>query len=261
MNKLTKRLNLRNLVVIAICLKSITVFALFSEEKEIESQEIILLLEEIQSSDGERSVYEYDNQNRITKYTIYGANGEPYWLSTYTYNAEGDLIEQEDNNFKITFTKNGNKITFVDEEGGYVEIELNNQELPVKDTYEWEWADESGKFWSKYTTNLTWQNRNPVKTEAEDEWKAGTETGLETSSVTYTYDDKKAPLYNCKTPKWFLWWDGYNINNNIKTWDNGTSVITYEYTYNDDGFPVTRKASNSSITDTYIYTLSATRGQ
>ena len=248
-----KRLKLRNVVVIATCLAGIIILASFGKEKEIESQETVFLLEEIQSSDGERSVYEYDNQNRITKYTIYDTNGQPYWLSTYTYNAEGDLIEQEDNNFKITFTKNGNKITFVDEERGYIEIELNNQGLPVKDTYEYEWADESGMFWSKYTTTLTWQNGNLIKTEAKDEWKAGSETGSETSSTTYTYDDKKTPLYHCKTPKWFLWWDGYNTNNNIKMWDNGTFAITYEYTYNDDGFPVTRKASNNSITDTFIY--------
>ena len=248
---LEKRLNLKNVFVMAICLKCITAFASFDKEEEIEGTEVVFLLEEIRCSAGERFVYEYDNQDRITKYTIYGANGQPEWVSTYTYNVEGDLVEQKDNDFIIRYTKNGNKIAFIDEEGGRAEIELDAQGLPVKDTYEW--VDDSGMFWSKHTTVLTWQNGNVIKTEATDEWKTGSETGSEISLVTYTYDDKIAPLYHCKTPKWFLWWEGYNINNNIKTWNKEDSSITYEYTYNDDGFPVTRKANNNSITDTFIY--------
>ena len=249
---LIKRLNLRSVVVIAICLKSLTAFASYGNGKEVENNDVFLL-KEIQFSDGERSVYEYNDQDRITKYTIYDDEGQSYWVSTYAYNADGDLIAQKENDFTITYIKDGNKITFVDEDGGRTEIELNAQGLPVKDTYEWEWVSEDEKFWSKYTTALTWLNGNLIKTEAEDEWEAGSEASSETSSTTYTYDDKKTPLYNCKTPKWFLWWDGYNINNNIKTLEKDDFTVTYEYTYNDDGFPVTRKASNNSVMDKYIY--------
>ena len=86
------------------------------------------------------------------------------------------------------------------------------------------------------------------------------------------HDDRKTPFYHCNTPKWVLWWlnycswngfneyygghnYGYN-ENNIKTETReGGSTITYEYTYNDDGFPVKRawSAEASSYSETYTY--------
>ena len=246
-----KRFNLRSVVVIAVCLAVIMIFASCGKEREIKSKEAVFLLEEIQSSNGERSVYEYDKQDRITKYTEYGSNGQPNWVGTYTYNAEGDLVEYKDNDIQVAYAQNGNKITFVDDEGEYTEIELNDQEFPVKSTSEW--GNENGMYWYKSTITFTWQNENLIKMEMEDEWKIGSNKHSETISITYTYDDMKAPLYHCKAPKWFLACEGYDINNNKKTEKEGTFDVAYEYTYNDDGFPVTRKESNNSITDTFIY--------
>ena len=239
---LTKNLNLRDMIVTAICLAGVIMFASCGKEKGSDSEKAILLLSKIERSNGERVVYEYDNQNRMTKCIEYGTNGVPDWTSTYTYNAQGDLIEYKDDEIEVVFSKNGNIITFVDDEGGSSEIELNDQGLPVKSTYQW------GN-WYKSTTTFTWQNGNLTRMEMVDEWGVNSETVL----YTFTYDDKKAPLYYCKTPKWFLC-EEYDIENNKKSHKEGTLEVTYEYTYNSDGFPVTRKASDSSITDTFLYT-------
>ena len=239
---LHKRLNFRNMIVITICLYNVTILSSCGKEKGIESEEAILLLKEVQSSNGERSVYEYDNQNRIIKCTEYGANGKSRWISVYTYNTQGDLVQYDDNENKIEFTKKGNKITFVDDEGGYTEIELDDQGFPVKSTYKW------GN-WYKSTTIYTWQNMNLTGIKIEDEWGKH----FETFSYTYTYDNKKAPFFHCKTPKWFLSCEGYDIMNNKKTRSEETLYVSYEYTYNNEGFPITEKESNSSITYTYIY--------
>jgi len=234
-------MNLRNIIVATICLAGMMTLP-SCKEKIAKNEDPVLLLKEIERSDGTRFVFEYDSQDRITKYTEYGDNGQPDWVNTLTYNAQGDLIGYKDNEITVAYTKNGNKISFVDDEGGYTEIELDDQAFPVKTTYTW-------GTWYNATTTFTWQNGNLTKMEMVDEWNKYSEV----TSFTYTYDDKKSPLYYCKTPVWFLSCEGYDITNNKKTWNEGTLDETYVYTYNKDGFPVTRKASDNNITDIYIY--------
>jgi len=198
-----------------------------------------ILLEELQYNNL-RYVYEYDNQNRITKYTPLDGNGQPKFIETFNYN--GDLVEiVGSNNQKITFTKNGNIITLVYSYNEYVRtIELNAQGLPIKDTWKLDNEDQ----WSN---TFTWQNGNLIKQEG-DNW-----------SATYTYDVYKSPFYHCKTPKWVLFFLGNNIGfyneNNIETaiWEGEEAgTETYIYTYNADGFPATMTRSDG-YTETYKY--------
>ena len=231
--------------------------------------------------------YEYDGQNRITKRTRYDSNEFNDWIITLNYYNAIDSIGYHDQNYiyamgrqiRVWFSKNGNKITYFriyDVHPVNGEFELNDQGLPVKWTYSYNHP--SGCCWSAFTAFLTWQNGNLIKTEWKDEMEMD---GVKTSSagtVTYTHDDKKTPFYQCKTPKWVLWWLGYGCNqiraktmidgsqlfyenfeyneNNIKTvtFDEG-SAITYEYTYNHDGFPLTRTWVEGTTTfmETYTY--------
>ena len=195
---------------------------------------------------------------------------------------------------RSTFSKNSNKINFTisyhptvpifgDVNG---ELELNTQGLPVKMTYEGtEMSVTTGSnSWNYTTVKLTWQNGNITKTDWERDWKRENvilnwengeidrverEEGLSSGTTTYTYDDKKTPFYRLNASKWFLWWLNYDWSyvdrmnlvgneNNVKTEtrEDG-STTTYEYTYNSDGFPITRSwesaIRNGTITETYTY--------
>jgi len=222
------RLNLRN---VAIACLAVTMFASCKKDP---TPDPIFLLEEMQNSGGTRYEYEYDDQDRIKKITEY-ISEQLRSVSTLKYNAaSGDLEEYEwefpqnpEWNYKTTFTKNGNKITFVDE--GQVEIELNTQGLPEKYMY------------GNSPSTLTWLNGNLIKIEDAH------------ATRTFTHDDKKSPFYYSKTPKWVLFqYIGHQNVNNLKTmtWSSG-STTTYEYTYNADGFPETRTVSGTS--ETYKY--------
>ena len=222
----------------------------------------VFLPEEMQD-DNYRYVYEYDNRNRITKCTIY----YPFIIavSTFTYNADGDLVEMNnevigypEHNSKTTFTKNGNKITFITHDNFLYEIELNDQGLPLKITREIE--NENGFNWYYSTFTFIWENRNITHRKVEEIADVGGNTiGPFTATSTYTYDDKKSPFYHCNTPKWFLWyWFSFSIElcneNNIKTVTSLEygDIFEYEYKYNEDGFPKTRTAyGHSEMTYTY----------
>jgi hypothetical protein len=240
--------HLRTVAAIAACLEVAVMIASCKKETKRD----VFLLEEMTEGNW-RDAFEYDNQDRLTKY-IRQMTGQPEYVRTYTYNATGDLVEEKGSDYKITFSKNGNTITYIKEnqygsENG--EIELNVQGFPVK----WTFEGVSEEEWYKSTNTYIWQNGNNTTTESVEEWE---EDGVKVSNAgtsTYRYDDKKSPFYHCKSPNWVLWWTvGYFVNNlTSETWANGITTITYEYTYNDAGFPVTRKRSNYSQTATYTY--------
>ena len=223
--------------------------------------------------------YEYGSKNHITKLT---RNSSLYVSSYFTleYDANGDLAEYYSpgspsaRSTRATFSKNGNKITFIMNYHPTVplfgsingELELNSQGLPVKLTSEdaGEYITTGSNYWSYTIVTLTWQNGNLTKTEWEEDWKRENvildwekgeidhverEEGSSTGIATYTHDSMKTPFYHCNTPKWALWWlnyygiighYGYN-RNNVKTvtLEDG-STITYDYTYNGNGFPATQ---------------------
>jgi len=188
----------------------------------VEVKAPIFLLEEILEGNGRRTVFEYDDKDRILKISYYRFDGSADWVFTLIYDPiTSDLVEikgydaqNPEDTDNETYIKNGNKITW-----GRGEIELA-QGLPVKFTMEGEG-----------TSIFTWENGNITK----EEWEGWIGN--------YIYDDNKSPFYHCKTPKWFLLrWLGFTYCsvNNIKTVTSGGSNSTYKYTYNNDGFPVER---------------------
>jgi len=215
----------------------------------VEVRLAIFLLEERQTNHW-RFVYEYDDQDRLTKISWYSNNGQLHYVGTFRYNAaDGHMEEvkwefiQSQSNRNDTWTKNSNKVKRTYENGGYEEYELNPQGFPLKHT-----SNDA----SLYTRNFTWENGNIT----QDVWVEGSNTYINI----YTYDDKKSPFYHSKTPKWVLdfyvggYEEGVSLvsNNNIKTftWDGGTPS-TYEYEYNADGFPTSQKCG--TYTETYTY--------
>jgi len=187
-----------------------------------------------------RNVYEYDSQDRISKISKYLLNNnQPFDVQIFNYNSEGHL-EEIINGSKITFSKNGNKITYNNYEVEHNEIEINDQGFPVKYT----WEIKYDKYWIIRTNTFTWLNGNLTEYYMEEKKKIGYEESTNYSTATYTFDDKKSPFYHCKTPKWvlfyFMWSSELDYNdNNVKTikWES-ESHTTYEYIYNDEGFPI-----------------------
>jgi len=218
-----------------------------SAKVNAEFEVAVFLLEEVQWS-GARNVFEYDDKDRIKKYTHY-IGGQLLYVSTLKYDDEGDMIEEkhEDqrdpaNNSITTLTRNGNTITCTSNNGGVTcSYELNAEGFPIKAT----WVAEN------ITATYTWHNGNLIKEEQKE--------GSYSYTYTYTYDEYKTPMHNCKSPKWVLhfwsWNSGLGNKNNLKTVDleEGDDDETYEYTYNNDGFPLTQTMSSYSITYTYKY--------
>jgi hypothetical protein len=260
----------------------VAVMILSSCEKDVHQE---MLLESIDISQDNRNYiifdYEYDSKNRLTKRILHNYGAFP---GTLHFNTEGDLLEykyegsrtREDS--KASFSRNGNIITFV--YAGMIpgywnvkgEIELNDYGYPVtmKSKY-YELGFSPYEKTVSSTITLTWQNRNIIKEGWEEEsiilkysenGKELIETveGSDAGTKTFTHDGNKTPFYNCTTPKWVLWWlnryprsyiNGWYNENNIKTETRADgSIITYDYTYNQTGFPVTQTWKDQ--TSTYL---------
>jgi len=169
-------------------------------------------------------------------------------ITTLTYNGN-DLVKMTnyiDNqfNFILDFSKKGNKITanfrYSDEEE--YEAELNSDGYPIK-------MGQGG------------ENINTFQ------YLDGNVASIITTydNRTFKYDDKKSPLYYCKTPKWFSIGVGqlfslFAIKNNIIEWNykhthdgeiyERTTEYTYEYDNND--FP-TKMYQDGKLIATFTY--------
>jgi len=221
----------------------------------VEVRLAIFLLEERQR-DGMRYVYEYDDQDRITKVTASAMiGGQIHSVETFKYNIISGVLEEwkkeyplnPENNEITVYSKNDNKISFEMNSERYV-FDLNVQGLI--ENYSTKSNDESG-----YIGTFTWHNGNLTKIEWKEVWKEnGEEKYSPPFSDKFEHDDKKSPFYHCKTPKWFLWFNdrGQQNENNIKTETfYGVAPITCVYEYNADGFPA--KRTRGTTTETYKY--------
>jgi len=196
------------------------------------NEDVYLLIEVLY--DGEvAEKYEYDDQNRLKKCIYIFQHEKIRKIITFEYNDEGDLVSEHisfpndpENDHTKTITKNENIINI----GANESIELDAEGLPIK------WIsvyDEGSAFKS-----FIWKDGNVIVQTYGETYNGSTNS--ETSIL--TYDDKKNPMFHCKTQKWcllLLYPDPEPFllgqKNNILTMED---YVTFEYTYNEAGFPV-----------------------
>ena len=222
----------------------------------------VQLLESI-SYDGKLAYkFEYDEQDRISKISEYHSSGEINVMYSLTYNSFGDLVSQKRELFSnpdvygiFTFVKNGNKISIDGNDNWYVE--LNAQGLPVREIN----RGLQIILTQHETYTYEYQNGNLNKMTCRLESIVLSNT----TTTTYTYDNKKSPFYGCNTPKWwYMFWkrrsliDFFDLKNNRITESTKDPLlpedekITYTYTYDNAGYPLTREDIYRGLT-TYTY--------
>jgi len=202
------------------------------KDKEENDNGVVKLLETITYEDGDYTKFEYDNQNRITKMSFYW-DGKLSYTDMFTY-IGNDLtkmvfsnVDYPEENREIIIVKNGNTIAW----DGDITLTVNGDGFLTK--YDDTDSDGDGQVitFQYQGGNLTKYMSESKYDDERSEWEA-----------VCKYDDKKSPLYHCKTPKWFLTFaftvDGYiGINNNVTEVKSDWRTIKYSYIYDDDGFP------------------------
>ena len=220
------------------------------------------LLTKITDESGYSTQFEYDAQNRIQTIINYDDNGALYATGTLSYGSNGEITSWAGSLYgspnTTTYSKSGNKIT-IDDNGDIYTLDLNSRGLPAKQSY----LHENGDNWYQSSNNFTYQGSNLTATVGtwEEEWNGNSYSGGNTT--TFTYDNRKALFSHCKTPQWWLvwyYWGDYGIQNNpiTRTWvsdESDPDNTTIEYTYNEDGFPVTATWTwdGDELTETYLY--------
>ena len=182
-------------------------------------------------------MFEYDEQNRITKI-------KSRYNSTNTLMYEGDDLIHDGT---YEYTKSGNTITQKHSESGKTTtIELNSDGLPVT----WD-SNYSSPTHISIITHFEYQNgnlsdRSLVETYSNLEWDWDCFWNI------YKYDNEKGALYHCKTPKWYLimYLNDFGVKNNITYYEYWGNVTIYDYEFDDAGFPIKRTCTNDRFMST-----------
>ena len=211
------------------------------KDDAIFSGKAIMLPVEILSSDNRgdnrRVTFEYDDQDRITTIN----HGDQ--IERFRYDDYGNLIAING----TIFERSGNLVTSKSAGIYAIALELNAEGLPLN-------ADR--RYSSGFRSSIVYQYRNGNLSSVQTARNGSTGYGS-----TYTYDNKRPPFYYCQTPKWYLveWWH-YGVKNNILTMNQKRGPLaathTYTYTYDNNGFPLTRKRTDSDgyeLTETFTY--------
>ena len=222
---------MKNLFNVAIILV-IAVFAIstvFTSCKPDDENGKVQLVKTITYYDGKSTFYrnyEYDKKKRITSISGYYEGGEVTDIITLMYSGD-DLVRLtyiigDELDLLVNFTKKGNKITatFGFGEGIYGVAELNSDGEPiVMEVFE-------------KSVNFQYFDGNLLKADHHDDFV-----------ITYKYDNKKSPFYNCKTPKWLPICYDYGLphilamKNNVIEYSAGESWEEFIYEYDNNGFP------------------------
>jgi len=213
------------------------------------------LMTEVVHKKDHKTMFKYDDKNRITKWSVYYGNDYTGTL-TLTYNSIGDVVSVRREIHKdgdvyrdtIKFIRNDNIITVsgwhTSGEFYYIDtLEVNARGQLLKVMAENTYDDGD---WNKTVYTYQYQGRNLIGAPYErEEYRKG-EIEKKSFMRTYSYDDKKGVFYHCETPDWFLrYWFfvKFGIQNNVKT-ESDWFISAYEYTYNDAGFPLTCGITN-----------------
>ena len=213
----------------------------------------VQLLDSTIYNDGGYTKYEYDNENRITKISRHDKSGNIILLQTFFYNGN-DLVKvilsgDSDSNVGSTmkFSKNGNKIAITTKNNDSdsiqtATIDLSNDGFPTK--YEVKNAVGIFEFHdgnlTKYSYKQHAQNGETVE-----------------GNFDYKYDNKKSPLYYCKTPRW--WWiilENRSVRNNmIEMSNNSGKKVEYNYEFDNAGYPTkcTTKSNDGEFVSEFKY--------
>jgi len=197
----------------------------------------VKLLETITGPYGDYDKFEYDNQNRLTKYSKYDRNGELLETRTLIYSGN-DLVKVGFNSDELyDFTKSGNKITTY----GPQTWDLNSNGQLSK------YVAEIGS--NSQVINYLYQNGNIVQFTYVYNYETGDMFEVNNE---YKYDDKKTPMYNCTTPQWYLIYSFMDIStmNNMterkSSFDTNIETVTHAYEFDSDGYPTKCTTTTSS---------------
>jgi len=213
------------------------------------SNDKVRLLDTVTYSTGNYVKYEYDNENRITKTSYYDKEGNLTFSQTFNY-IGNDLVKVDGAGLTIEFSKSENKMTMTVTNNGDSNVEtstmdLNNDGFPTKYETINNAVSVVGAFEihdGNLTKHLYKHTRDSVTLEG---------------SFDYKYDNKKSPLYYCKTPQW--WWilsEDRSVHNNvIERSDNSGKKTEYKYEFDSAGYPTkcTAKSSESEYVSEYKY--------
>jgi hypothetical protein len=187
--------------------------------------------------------FKYDEKNRLTTITWYYMDETLFNTTSFTYSGD-DLVKYIDNPDGpciMDFSKNGNKIAVTMTESGKTRnstIELDSDGYPIV----WEFENE--------TMIYQYLDGNLIHWGSESFFK---------------HDNKKSPLYHCKSPIWYRaplglttgYYSYYvGFKNNIIEINDGTgepnnkTVFTYEY--DENGFP-TKMYLDGELYATFTY--------
>jgi len=214
--------------------------------QKFEENDGVKLLKTIKSEYGSLTMFEYDDINRIEKMLVY-ENEE--LMGTYTISYSGnDLVSYSlsyDDDFSdywgdvpgMSVQRRGNTI-HVNEGGIKHTITVNDEEYIIEFKTEHPMAGVLVK-------NYQYIDDKLIKIKEENMVRE------------INYDDKKSPLYNCNTPKWFkqyLLFD-FAFKNNVTSWKivEGTTDHQFEYEneymYDSDGFPTKQTKTEKTMYD------------
>ena len=199
----------------------------------------VKLLETVTASNGEYGKFEYDSQNRLTKYSRYNSSGELLETRTLTYSGN-DLVKAVFNSAVVyEYTKSGNKITAIYSSDGAQTWDLNSDGQLVKSALE--------IIGNYQVIDYLYQNGNLVKYTYVYNYAEG---GTYETINEYKYDNKKSPMYNCTTPQWYLIYSFMDISttNNMteEKWSVNSDTYAYTYEYDSDGYPTKRAITHSN---------------
>jgi len=198
------------------------------------------------------SVYKYDTQNRIIEFTdvpnnntdvkyIYDANGHLnevdtyhnnliYTKSIYTYSTNS--INQQVNSYSNgSVASTSNLVLTINSSQQITKVGVDANDY---NTYTYDASGNQATYNQYISNNLT----GPYY------------------AYVYTYDNNKNPFLNTKGD-FYVSQYGASVNNVIKqtvTSVNSSTpyVFNYTYTYNTDGYPITRTGTTTGIADQHV---------